>query len=60
MPELIRLELERGPAIEQRNAPPQDLTARERRLYVALMAVASLNVFIICGTLSFLWLVFRD
>lgn len=60
MPELIMLELELGRAIEQSNAPAQDLTVRERKLYVALLALASFNVFLVCGALSFLWLVFRN
>lgn len=60
MGELIRLELGPDPEIELRNVFAQDRTARERRLYAALLAIASLNVFLIFGALSFLWLAFRN
>lgn len=58
MPELIRLELETG-QFGERAYPATHLNGRERRLYIALLAIASLNVFVLSGALSFLWLTFR-
>lgn len=35
-----------------------NLNGRERKLYLALLAIVSVNVFVICGAASFLFLVF--
>lgn len=58
MPELIRLEIETT-SLKQGYAG-SDLKGRERRLYIALLAITSVNVFLLSGALSFLWLVFRN
>ncbi len=59
MPELIRLELEATRFPEPLYAGSH-LNGRERLLYLALLAIASVNVFLISGALAFLWLVFRN
>lgn len=59
MPELIQLELETHDFAELDYAAPRS-NRRERRLYIALLAIASIDVFLISGALSFLWLVFRN
>ena len=59
MPELIQLELETPDFAELDYAAPHS-NRRERRLYIALLAIASIDVFLISGALSFLWLVFRN
>ncbi len=60
MPELIRLELAADWITEQEHGARPHLNGRERKLYAALLTIASLNIFVICGAVSFLWLVFRD
>jgi hypothetical protein len=60
MPELIRLEIDAVRFRREEQVAARSANGRERRLYVALLAIASLNVFFICGALSFLWLVFRN
>ncbi|HEY7307000.1 MAG TPA: hypothetical protein VH601_22935 [Bryobacteraceae bacterium] len=60
MPELIRLQIDLVQTSGKEQAAARSANGRERKLYVALLAIASLNVFLICGALSFLWLVFRD
>jgi hypothetical protein len=59
VPELIRLELETT-AYAEREYAASYWNGRERRLYMALLAIASFNVFLISGALAFLWLVFRN
>lgn len=59
MPELIQLELE-TPAFAELDYAGSHSNRRERRLYVALLVIASIDVFLISGALSFLWLVFRN
>jgi hypothetical protein len=60
VPELIRLEIDAVQIPEEDHAAARSTNGRERRLYIALLSIASLNVFLICGAASFLWLVFRD
>ncbi len=57
MPELVRLE---AAADASEKAMPEyaSLNGRERKLYLALLAIVSVNVFVICGAASFLWLVY--
>lgn len=59
MPELIRLELATDSISEGRSGPLPHLNGRERKLYAALLTLASVNIFLICGAIAFLWLVFR-
>jgi len=57
VPELVRLPL----AIVPSDIPSQDarLTPRERRLFIALAIILSLNLSVICGALTFFGLLFR-
>jgi hypothetical protein len=57
VPELIRLELAPDSIPENRSGPAPHLNGRERKLYAALLALASVNIFLICGAIAFLWLV---
>ncbi len=57
MPELIRLELTTDYS-ERVRTPHRN--GRERKLYAALLTLASLNIFVICGAAAFLWLLFRN
>jgi hypothetical protein len=59
MPELIRLELVTDSITETKDRLEPHPNGRERRLYAALLALASLNIFVICGAVAFFWLVFR-
>ena len=58
MPELVRLPM----AIVPPDIPSQDsrLTPRERRLFIALALIVSLNLSVICGALTFFGLLFRS
>jgi hypothetical protein len=57
VPELIRLE-PAADASEETMPEYANLNGRERKLYLALLAIVSVNVFVICGAASFLLLVF--
>ncbi|HSU60626.1 MAG TPA: hypothetical protein VLI55_15035 [Bryobacteraceae bacterium] len=59
MPELIRLELA-ADGIAGESGPAANRNGREEKLYAALLTLASLNTFVICGAAAFFWLVFRD
>lgn len=58
MPELVRLQL----SVVRQETPQEDtkLTPRERRLYIALAVILSLNLSVICGALTFFGLLFRS
>lgn len=58
MPELVRPAL----AIARQEAPSEEakLTPRERRLYIALAVILSVNLSVICGALTFFGLLFRS
>jgi len=56
VPELIRLALATDSISESRSGSAPHLNGRERKLYAALLTLASVNIFVICSALAFLWL----